>query len=259
MRMPIAFIVLLSGCSRTPPAPAPVAPQPQPQASTADSSSPGVATAAASSSPADAGAVSATDAGDPLERHAEQEWAQGDRGDVVYVPTPQHVVDKMLEVAKLQKDDVLYDLGCGDGRIVVTAAKKYGAHATGFDLDPDRVSEARENVKRAGVESLATIRRADVFDVDLSPASVVTIYLLPELNQKLRPQLAKLKPGSRIVTHDFDMGPAKPEGHWTLSGPFFGLSNEYFDAAAPEDAQHYKQTKHEVFLWHAPIKFPSGT
>ena len=207
---------------------------------------------------AEAGVVAAAgaDAGDPLELHAQQEWSQGSRGDVVYVPTPQNVVDKMLEVAKVQKTDLLYDLGCGDGRIVVTAAKKYGAHAVGFDLDPDRVSEARENVKRAGVEDLATIRRADVFDVDLSPANVVTIYLLPELNQRLRPQLEKLAPGSRIVTHDFDMGDAKPEGHWTLTGPFFGRSNEFFDASAPEDKAHYKQTKHEVFFWHAPIKFP---
>jgi ribosomal protein L11 methylase PrmA len=125
--------------------------------------------------------------------------------DVVYVPTPNDVVARMLEVAGVKGTDVVYDLGCGDGRIVVTAAKKFGCKATGFEIDPERIREARENVKKNGVEQLVTIENKDIFKVDLSPASVVTLYLLPTLNVKLIPQLEQLKPGSRIVSHDFDM------------------------------------------------------
>lgn len=130
--------------------------------------------------------------------------------DVVYVPTPQTVVDKMLELAEVKAGDVVYDLGCGDGRIVVTAAKKYGVKAIGYDIDPQRVKEARENVKKAGVEHLVRIEEADVFTLDLTGASVVTLYLLPALNVRLMPQLAKMKTGSRIVSHNFDMRGAKP-------------------------------------------------
>jgi len=129
--------------------------------------------------------------------------------DVVYWPTPQPVVDRMLELADIKKGDVIYDLGCGDARILVTAAKKYGVRGFGFDIDPQRVKESLENVKKNKVEDLVTIKRADVFTVDLKDASVVTLYLLPQLNVKLMPQLAKLKPGSRIVSHDFDMKGAK--------------------------------------------------
>jgi uncharacterized protein (TIGR03000 family) len=125
--------------------------------------------------------------------------------DVVYLPTPQEVVDKMLELAKVTKDDVVYDLGCGDGRIVVTAAKKYGCKAVGFDIDPDRVAESLANVKKNDVADLVTIQNKDFFTVDLSKASVVTLYLLPSLNLKLVPQLNKMKPGSRIVSHSYDM------------------------------------------------------
>jgi SAM-dependent methyltransferase len=130
--------------------------------------------------------------------------------DVIYVPTPQPVVDKMLEMAEVKKGDVVYDLGCGDGRIVVTAAKKYGVKAIGFDIDPQRVKEALENVRSNKVEHLVTIKQEDIFKLDLREASVVTLYLLPDLNVRLMPQLAKLKPGSRIVSHDFDMRGAKP-------------------------------------------------
>src|SRR5574341_1263185 len=130
--------------------------------------------------------------------------------DVVYVPTPQGVVDKMLEMAEVKKGDVVYDLGCGDGRIVVTAAKKYGVKAVGFDINPERVKESLENVKSNKVEHLVTIKHADIFTLDLREASVVTLYLLPELNVRLMPQLEKLKAGSRIVSHDFDMRGAKP-------------------------------------------------
>ena len=131
--------------------------------------------------------------------------------DVVYVPTPHDVVEKMLELAEVKKNDVVYDLGCGDGRIVVTAAKKYGCKATGFDIDPERVEESQENVKKNKVGKLVTVIEEDIFTLDLSKANVVTLYLLPTLNVKLIPQLEKLKPGSRIVSHDFDMEGVKPD------------------------------------------------
>ena len=131
--------------------------------------------------------------------------------DVVFVPTPQEAVEKMLQMAEIKKGDVVYDLGCGDGRIVVTAARKYGVKAIGFDIDPQRVKESLENVRTNHVGHLVTIRQEDIFTLDLSEASVVTLYLLPELNVKLMPQLSKLKPGSRIISFDFDMRGAKPK------------------------------------------------
>jgi precorrin-6B methylase 2 len=131
--------------------------------------------------------------------------------DVIFVPTPQEVVDRMLELAEVKTGDVLYDLGCGDGRIVVTAAKKYGVKAVGFDINPQRIRESKENVRKNGVEDLVTIKQADIFAQDLREASVVTLYLLPPLNVRLMPQLARLKPGSRIVSHAFDMKGAKPK------------------------------------------------
>jgi predicted RNA methylase len=141
---------------------------------------------------------------------AAEEKAEPKKPDVIYVPTPHKVVERMLELAEVKKGDVVYDLGCGDGRIVVAAAKKYGVKAVGFDIDPQRVKEANANVKAAGVEHLVTIKQADIFTLDLSEASVITLYLLPDLNVKLMPQLSKMKPGSRIVSHDFDMRGAKP-------------------------------------------------
>jgi SAM-dependent methyltransferase len=134
--------------------------------------------------------------------------------DVPYVPTPQTVVDKMLEMGKVGKNDVLYDLGCGDGRIVVTAAKERGAHGVGIDLNPQRIAEANVNAKEAGVGSRVKFVVGDLFDADVSKASVVTLYLLPEVNRKLRPQLWKqLKVGTRVVSHAFDMGPEWPPEH----------------------------------------------
>ena len=132
--------------------------------------------------------------------------------DVIYVPTPQEVVEDMLKLGGVKKGDVLYDLGSGDGRIPVTAAKKFGIRAVGIDIDPQRIREARANAKIAGVEKLVEFRQEDLFKADFSRATVVTLYLLPDLNQKLRPRLlAELKPGTRVVSHQFDMGTWKPE------------------------------------------------
>jgi SAM-dependent methyltransferase len=131
---------------------------------------------------------------------------------VPFVPTPQDVVEGMLELAQVKKGDVVYDLGSGDGRIVVTAAKKYGARAVGFEIDPDLIKQSREAVRKEGLEHLAEIREQDILTVDLSPATVVTLYLLPDVNLQIRPSLlSQLKPGSRVVSHAFDMGDWKPE------------------------------------------------
>ncbi len=155
--------------------------------------------------------------------------------DVIFVPTPQEVVDKMLELAEVKKDDLLYDLGCGDGRIVVTAAKRYGCKAVGFDIDPQRVKESLENVEKNAVGDLVRIEEKDIFTLDLSDVNVVTLYLLPSLNVKLIPQLDKLKPGSRIVSHDFDMAGVTPDKVVKLT------TNE-------------GRTEHTVYLWTAPLK-----
>lgn len=129
-----------------------------------------------------------------------------------YVATPQEVVDRMLELAEVRKDDVVYDLGSGDGRIVITAARRYSARGIGFEIDPDLVQLSRDNARRAGVSARAEVRLQDVMTVDLSPASVVTLYLFHEANLTLRPRLlSQLRPGSRIVSHDFHMGDWVPE------------------------------------------------
>jgi SAM-dependent methyltransferase len=138
--------------------------------------------------------------------------------DVIYLPTRQAVVDAMLKVANVKASDVVYDLGCGDGRIPVTAAK-LGARAVCVDIDPKRTADAIENVKKNGVADRVTVLNQDLFTTDLSEASVVTLYLLPTLNLKLRPTLWKtLKPGTRIVSHDFDMGDWKPEQTLNVDG-----------------------------------------
>jgi predicted O-methyltransferase YrrM len=141
--------------------------------------------------------------------------------DVPYVPTPQEVVDEMLKLAKVQKGDVLYDLGSGDGRIPITAVKSYGVQkAVGIDINPERIKEANANAKTAGVSDRVQFLNQDLFKSNFSEASVVTLYLLPDINVKLRPQLFKqLKPGTRIVSHDFDMGEWKPDRVVQVQGP----------------------------------------
>ncbi len=132
--------------------------------------------------------------------------------DVIFVPTPQEVVEDMLRLANVKKGDILYDLGSGDGRIAITAAKKYGIRAVGIDIDPERIREANDNAKKAGVTKLVKFREQDLFKADFREATVVTLYLLPDLNVKLRPRLwAELKPGTRVVSHQFDMGTWKPD------------------------------------------------
>ena len=133
--------------------------------------------------------------------------------DVPYVPTRQEIVEEMLRVAGVTPGDVVYDLGCGDGRIVIAAAQKFGARGVGVDIDPQRIAEANANAKRAGVEKQVTFRLGDLFDADIASATVITLYLLPDVNLRLKPKLLRdLKPGTRIVSHDFSMGDDwKPE------------------------------------------------
>jgi ribosomal protein L11 methylase PrmA len=141
------------------------------------------------------------------------------RPDVIYVPTPEAVVEAMLQVANVGKNEIVYDLGCGDGRIPVTAARKYGATGVGIDIDPQRIKEAKENVAKNNVGDKVSIVQGDLFEQDLSKATVVTLYLLPSLNVKLMPKLMReLKPGTRIVSHAFDMGDWKPEKELDVEG-----------------------------------------
>jgi len=145
--------------------------------------------------------------------------AREQQPDVIFVPTPYEVVDEMLRLAKVKKGDVLYDLGSGDGRIPVTAAKKFGIRAVGIDIDPQRIKEATENAKKNGVSKLVTFKQEDLFKTEFKDATVVTLYLLPDLNVKLRPRLlSELKPGTRIVSHQFDMGTWQPERKVELNG-----------------------------------------
>lgn len=137
-----------------------------------------------------------------------------------YVPTPQEVVDRMLRLAEVGKNDVVYDLGCGDGRIPITAAKQFGARGVGVDIDPQRIAEANANAKLAGVAHLVTFKLQDAMATDLSDATVVTLYLLSSSNLKLRPMLTRqLKPGARIVSHAFSMGDWTPASVDTFIDP----------------------------------------
>jgi len=139
--------------------------------------------------------------------------------DVPYVPSPNAVVDAMLKLADVKKTDTVYDLGCGDGRIVIAAAKDYGAHGVGIDINPERIQEARENAKKARVEPLVKFEENDLFDADIHNATVVTLYLLPNVNLRLRPKLLQdLKPGTRVVSHSFDMDDWKPDKEESVDG-----------------------------------------
>lgn len=153
--------------------------------------------------------------------------------DVIYVPTPQEVVDRALELAKLRKRDVVYDLGCGDGRVVITAARKYGTYGFGFEIDPTRVRESLENVQRHKVGRLVTIKLADAFTLDLREATVIYLYMLPSLNRKLIPQLEKCRPGTRIISHSFDMEGVKPDEVVTVK---------------------VNAREHRLYLWTTPLK-----
>ncbi len=158
--------------------------------------------------------------------------------DVPYVPSTEEAVKAMLKLAEVKKTDVVYDLGCGDGRIVIAAAKEYGARGVGIDINPVRIQEARENAKKAGVEHLVRFEEKDLFEADFREATVVTLFLLPSVNLKLRPRLMEqLKPGTRIVSNTFDMGDWKAEKEVAVEG-------------ADEDAY----LSHRLYLWTIPQK-----
>jgi hypothetical protein len=163
-----------------------------------------------------------------------------DYGDTPYVQTPQNVVDRMLETAKVTSKDFVIDLGSGDGRMVLTAAKRYGAHGFGVDLDRRLVTLANQNAVKMGVADKAKFYERDIYETDLSPASVVTIYLLPEVNLMMRPRLFnQLKPGTRVVSHDYDMGEWPPDMTFTMDAPNKPVGRD----------KHSK-----VFYWVVPAK-----
>jgi SAM-dependent methyltransferase len=152
-----------------------------------------------------------------LAQNAESATGEKVKPDIHYVPTPQQLVDVMLQMAEVKKGDMLYDLGSGDGRLVITAAKNHGARGIGIDIDPERIAEAKNNAAEAGVEDKVEFRQADLFKSNFSDATVVTLYLLNELNVRLRPQLfAQLKPGTRVVSHAFNMGDWEPDADRTV-------------------------------------------
>lgn len=162
---------------------------------------------------------------------------------VPYVPTPQAVVDRMLAMAKMTAQDYLIDLGSGDGRIVITAAKKFGTHGFGVDLNPVRISEANENARKAGVSDKVAFYQRNLFDTDLTQATVITMYLLPRVNLELRPKLLELKPGTRIVSHDFDMGDWKADASVRIGAP------DKFSGAGGDS---------DVYFWVIPAKTGGG-
>ena len=165
--------------------------------------------------------------------------AQDGRGDVVYVPTPQVVVDEMLRMAKVGPADYLIDLGSGDGRIVITAAKKHGARGFGVDLDTYLLKLANASAKKEGVTDRARFIEQNLFETDLSPATVITSYLLPEMNLKLRPKILALKPGTRVVAHDYSMGEWDSDDDATLEVP---------EKTVGDPGKSY------IFLWIVPAR-----
>lgn len=159
--------------------------------------------------------------------------------DVVFVGTPYDLVSKMLKMAQVKKDDVVYDLGCGDGRMLILAAQKYGCRGVGYEIDPDRVRAARGNVSRNHVEDLVKIVQADIFTLDLSEADVLPLYLLPEMNIRLLPQLKQLRPGSRLVFHDYDLEDYIADENITI------ISNE-------------DNASHTLTLYTTPLRLKEG-
>jgi cyclopropane fatty-acyl-phospholipid synthase-like methyltransferase len=158
----------------------------------------------------------------------------GAQDTIPFVPSPMHVVQKMIEVADIKKGDVLYDMGSGDGRIIIEAAKKYGVRGVGIDLNPDLVAKARENAKNEGVSDLVEFRAQDGLTVDISEATVVTLYMFKWFNNALKPKLQKLKSGSRIVAHDFDIDDWKP------------TRIEYVQQ--PQDGSDYAESR-TLYIW----------
>jgi SAM-dependent methyltransferase len=164
--------------------------------------------------------------------------AQTSKPEVPYVPTTDEAVEAMLKLADVKKTDVVYDLGCGDGRIVIAAAKKYGAHGVGIDINPQRIQEAKENAAKAGVENLVRFEENDLFKADIREATAVTLFLLPDVNLRLRPKLLRdLKSGTRIVSNTFDMGDWKPDKEENLKS---------------DDSEYGGGLSHKFFLWIVP-------
>jgi SAM-dependent methyltransferase len=167
--------------------------------------------------------------------------------DVPYMPTHEKVVAEMLKVAKVGKDDILYDLGSGDGRIVITAAKEFGARGVGVDIDPDLIREARENAVKAGVADKVKFLQQDLFETDIRDATVVTLYLWPEINRRLRPKLlSDLKPGTRVVSHNHDMGDWKPQKTIRMRIPHEYVISKTLNMRVPH--------QHKIYYWVVPAR-----
>lgn len=160
--------------------------------------------------------------------------------DVPYVPTHEWIVEEMLKMAEVTEDDVLYDLGSGDGRILITAAAEYGASGIGVDLNPERIREANENAENANVTDKVKFIEGDLFEMDFSEATVLTLYLLPSVNMKLRPKILNLKPGTRVVSHNYNMGDWEPEKTKMIRTPD-GFDHYIYFWRVPDDAASYKK------------------
>ena len=160
--------------------------------------------------------------------------AAGAEDTIPFVPSPMHVVQKMLEVAEIKNGDILYDMGSGDGRVVIEAAKKYGIRGVGVDLNPELVAKARENAAKEGVSNLVEFRAQDGLTVDISEATVVTLYMFKWFNNALRPKLQQLKPGSRVIAHDFDIDDWQPSRIETVK--------------SPEDGSDYAESR-TLYIW----------
>jgi SAM-dependent methyltransferase len=174
--------------------------------------------------------------------------AQSKKPDVEYVPTPHHVVAEMLRLAETRKEDVVYDLGCGDGRVVIMAAREYGTRGVGVDIDPKRIEESRENARQAGVTDRVHFLQQNLFDTDIREATLVTLYLLPQLNRQLRPRLlSELRPGTRIVSHDFDMGEWHPDQVLHVPGSTYEHTVYYWVIPAKVDG-----------VWRVNMPMPAG-